>query len=142
MFWGWLLYFLLSMVGNRGCNGRKFANVCTLLIAIVYVLLLHLVFILSSFDCPSLFLGFYLLYLLINICFFFLVTHWCWKENGVRLWITKRCHRVGKCRLQTPDGRVFCNYQKIEQFIYEAFWAGGVKQPLNPPEPSSVPSSI
>jgi hypothetical protein len=26
--------------------------------------------------------------------------------------------------------------------IYEAFWAGGVKQPLNPPEPSSVPSSI
>jgi hypothetical protein len=26
--------------------------------------------------------------------------------------------------------------------IYEAFWAGGVKQPLNPPESSSVPSSI
>ncbi len=26
--------------------------------------------------------------------------------------------------------------------IYEAFWAGGVKQPLNPPESSSIPSSI
>jgi hypothetical protein len=26
--------------------------------------------------------------------------------------------------------------------IYEVFWAGEVKQPLNPPEPSSVPSSI
>jgi hypothetical protein len=26
--------------------------------------------------------------------------------------------------------------------IYEAFWAGEVKQPLNPPKPSSIPSSI